>query len=853
MKRASQFDLGKTNRHDNHLSILFGYPGRIMTTTSLLLIGFAGIVCFTMGRLWYLVSYTDQLSAERRRALAVVAEQQARLQLAVAATRIGYWNWRTDEEAIDVDGTLAELLALGPGRLDNLSALLEALRPSDRPLVELTFEGARWSGLPIEVECRPCKQDPATRWILLRGYALPNQVQPPFHIHGVAIDITERKQTQEALRDQQERLTSMVESAMDAIITVDQNRRVVLFNSAAERMFGYSGAQVRGQLFDRFVPARSCTLGGSGEPTDAAMPDLTIGLRADATEFPMEASLSEVMVGGVRLRTIILRDITERVRSESAIREREARFRIMADSTPLLVWIADDRAAASYVNQRWMEVTGRSEREALDRGWLEAIHPDDRQALASALGNWGQRMTATTLEHRVRTRNATYRWTLLTIMPLVTEPGQRPQFMGSEVDITDRRQAEQTLRAFAQELERQVAERTAALSASHAQMRGLARDLIRSEQDERRRVATELHDYLAQLLVVARLKLTQIKRLMPHAPDQVLVHDTELILNDALAYTRSLVAELSPQILYHLGLAPALRWLGERMAQHHLQVRTITVNPDSIAIPEETALHLYQAARELLFNVLKHADCLEATVTLAVTEDRQAIVTVSDKGRGFNPARLQDKAAESWDRYGLFNVRERLQSVGGAMEIVSRPGAGTAVTLTCPLPDVDELPVVDRPRPEPARPGVTTSDPGQRIRILLTDDHAIVRQGLRALLSHHADLDVVGEAATGLEAVELAASLLPDVIVMDANMPQMDGIDATSHIKSLHPQIVVIGLSVQTSDEVTGRMLAAGASRYLTKESAGDQLYAAILAATGRDRADKGAVPPLVSPNDRSK
>ncbi len=814
-----------------------------MTTTSLLLIGFAGIVCFTMGRLWYLGSYTDQLSAERSRALAIVAEQQARLQLAVAATRIGYWNWRADEEAIEVDGTLAALLGIAPGRVTNLSDLLEALCPSDRPLVEFICEGARWSRTPIEVECRPCKQDATARWVLLRGYALPNQVQPPFHIHGVAIDITERKQTQEALRDQQERLTSMVESAMDAIITVDHNRRVVLFNSAAEWMFGYSAAQARGQLFDRFVPARSCTLVGSGEPTDSAMPDLSVGLRKDATEFPMEASLSNVMVGGARFRTIILRDITERVRSEGAIREREARFRIMADSTPLLVWIADDRAAASYVNQQWMEVTGRSEREALDRGWFEAIHPDDRQPLASALGNWGRRMTATTLEHRVRTRDATYRWTLLTIMPLAAEPGQRPQFLGSEVDITDRRQAEQTLRAFAQELERQVAERTAALSASHAQMRGLTQDLIRSEQDERRRVATELHDYLAQLLVVARLKLAQIKRLIPHAPDQTLVHDTELVLDDALAYTRSLVAELSPQILYHLGLAPALRWLGEHMAQHHLQVRTITADSESTQIPVETALHLYQAVRELLFNVLKHADCHEATVTLAVTDGRQAVVTVSDRGRGFNPASLEGKSAETWDHYGLFNIRERLQSVGGAMDIVSRPGAGTAVTLTCPLPDVAELPVVDAQRREPARPGVTTSDPAQRVRILLTDDHAIVRQGLRALLSHHADLDVVGEAATGVEAVQLAATLLPDVIVMDANMPEMDGIDATSRIKGAHPQIVVIGLSVQTSDEVTARMLAAGASRYLTKESAGDQLYAAILAATERDRADKGAVP----------
>ena len=117
---------------------------------------------------------------------------------------------------------------------------------------------------------------------------------------------------------------------------------------------------------------------------------------------------------------------------------------------------------------------------------------------------------------------------------------------------------------------------------------------------------------------------------------------------------------------------------------------------------------------------------------------------------------------------------------------------------------------------------------GSMIRVLVVDDHAVVRQGLCGLLARYDDIEVVGEAANGYEAVEKDRDLQPDVLIMDVTMPKLDGIEATRRIKQQHPAAVVIGLSVHNSPHVEKEMRNAGAAAFLNKESAVDQLYETI-------------------------
>jgi CheY-like chemotaxis protein len=180
-------------------------------------------------------------------------------------------------------------------------------------------------------------------------------------------------------------------------------------------------------------------------------------------------------------------------------------------------------------------------------------------------------------------------------------------------------------------------------------------------------------------------------------------------------------------------------------------------------------------------------------------------------------------------RFGLFNIQERIEAVGGHFAVISSVGEGTSVTLTVLSNTVQSLPAasVSGETPQIQSPPVAASP---RLRILLVDDHAMVRQGLRSVLESYTDLEVVGEAGDGEAAITLSDTLHPDVVVMDINMPIVDGIEATRQIIVRHPDMIVIGLSVQNERHIEDMVLNAGAAVFVTKERAAVQLYEAIVA-----------------------
>ncbi len=374
------------------------------------------------------------------------------------------------------------------------------------------------------------------------------------------------------------------------------------------------------------------------------------------------------------------------------------------------------------------------------------------------------------------------------------------------------------------------AERRAAVEALHVrseQLRALNSMLTLAEQRERRRVAGILHDDLQQLLVGARFRLAVLQRGSEEAVRRTATELEELI-NQSLEVTRSLTRELSPPVLHDGGLVPALEWLSLWMRQKHgLAVELIAPASDAREA-EGLRILLFQAVQELLFNVVKHAQVKQASV--AVDRPKGQIrVLVSDDGIGFDPARCHP-TGKSGDGFGLFSIRERVEMAGGRMEIESQPGKGSRITLTVPqdvLVDEESLPILQPPGHAAQRRSLATA---QRIRILLAEDHAIVREGLVQLLQAEQDFEVVGEASHGQQAVELATQLLPDVVVMDVRMPGLDGIEATRAIHALLPEVQVIGLSMAEESEQGRAMREAGAVNYVSKIGPSDVLIAAIRA-----------------------
>lgn len=389
----------------------------------------------------------------------------------------------------------------------------------------------------------------------------------------------------------------------------------------------------------------------------------------------------------------------------------------------------------------------------------------------------------------------------------------------------------------AEESAQRYQEQTRVLSKKQEDLRSLASELTLTEYRERNHLAMELHDYLAQMLVVGRLKIGQARHQTPSVDPSLvkLIDDLDDIFSKSLDYTRTLMAELRPPTLRESGLPVALKGLGEQMVKHGLRV-DVHASHDYVPLPDDQAMLLYQSVRELLLNVVKHARTDHAKVLMSFSEDETLTLSVQDHGLGFDVGLL--RAKPGGQHFGLLSVLERMEAMGGSFEADSGPGRGTTITLGLSLrPTVESVPlsvaVNRRLTPIDQACGV--------IRVLLVDDHAMVRQGLRTILDRYPDVTIVGEAGSGLEAVTMAAELMPDVILMDIKLPLMDGIEATKRIKAAQPGGAVIGLSVNNSAQAIRAMKEAGAATFISKDAVVEQLHDTIVALVPRPPGPAGS------------
>jgi len=393
--------------------------------------------------------------------------------------------------------------------------------------------------------------------------------------------------------------------------------------------------------------------------------------------------------------------------------------------------------------------------------------------------------------------------------------------MAFVTDITERVRATELLRQATTALQ----ERTVELERRAVQLSQLAAELTLAEQRAREQLAKTLHDDLLQLLFSARLKVDRLAtgRASPDPPGLAARARSEI--DETIAAARSLSIELFPPVLYEGSLPSALAWLAEWKQQKYGLVVQLSADPRANPERKDLRLLLFESIRELLFNVVKHANVDRVAVDLTIGGEGALEITVSDLGAGFDPAALLAHSGNHQVGLGLVSIRERLTLLGGRLNIQSAPGQGATFTLTVP-PDrgaglhLRPGPPIDRSGGEPIRP----------LRILLADDHAMVREGLRELLMDRPEFQVVGEAADGLEAVEQAHALRPDVMVMDVSMPKVDGVEATRRIRADLPFIQIFGLSTQERTEDLHAIEAAGAAAYFTKGADMQHLIDRLLA-----------------------
>ena len=443
--------------------------------------------------------------------------------------------------------------------------------------------------------------------------------------------------------------------------------KVVLFNAAAEKLFGCTAAEAIGKPLGLFLPERFRTsheglvrsFGNSNISKRFMGSESSLfGLKISGEEFPIEASISQVSLHGQKIYTVILRDITERLQVEEALRQSEKRFREMADTAPVLIWMSGKDKLCNYFNKSWFDFTGRTMQQEAGNGWADGVHREDLIACISIYHKAFDRQEPFTMEYRLRRADGIYRWVYDTGIPRFTSDGEFLGYIGSCIDITDQKEAEDTLR-------------------------DLSGRLISAQERERSRVARELHDDLSQSLALLSIQLSELGNGNSKSDlvKKRVAEFTSQIQKLSLDVHR-ISHELHPVKLEQLGLESALRGFCREVAAAHGFKVSFDAENIPRSMPNDISLCLYRVAQESLQNVAKHSNASKVDIHIEVNGAEICLI-VTDNGCGFDP-----DVEKSHESLGLVSMVERIRSVNGTFTVDSTVGSGTEIVARVPFTDL---------------------------------------------------------------------------------------------------------------------------------------------------------------------
>jgi PAS domain S-box-containing protein len=485
-------------------------------------------------------------------------------------------------------------------------------------------------------------------------------------------EAAERRLAEATLRKSEERFHGLLQAAPDAMVITSVGGAIELVNAQFELLFGYTQEELTGQQIEMLLPERLRDIHVKHRDGYMAAPHPRplgfglelVGRRRDGTEFPVDISLSPLQTeDGVR-SVAAIRDITERRRTEDAMRKSEQRFRDLLESAPDAMVIVDEAGRIQLVNARTEELFGYGRANLLGES-VDMLLPDRMRRLhprhrADYVADPSSRPMGAGLELFGKRRNGTEFPVDISLSPLRTEEGLL------------------VVAAIRDASERKVAERQLAQTVELAERERLFAHVVRVQEEERLRIASDIHDDTVQAMTAASLRLQQLRRHLTVERDLELLTKLEQAVQESIERLRRLMFDLRPPALDRSGLAPALRDLVDRLEEEtglscSLRNDLLTEPPVNVRIS------LYRIAQEALTNVRKHAQAKRVEVALS-RQEAGSLVKIGDDGIGFVPA----EAVEKPGHLGLVSMRERARVAGGWLKLESKPGTGTTVTFWVP-------------------------------------------------------------------------------------------------------------------------------------------------------------------------
>jgi PAS domain S-box-containing protein len=382
------------------------------------------------------------------------------------------------------------------------------------------------------------------------------------------------------------------------------------------------------------------------------------GCRRDGTRMWLEVDVIAIKDRDGKLigTQSALRDITSRKHAERALRESEERFRTIANSAPVMIWMSGPDRLCTYFNKPWLEFSGRSLEAELGNGWAEGVHPDD---LATCMESYAQsfdRREPFKIEYRLKRHDGEYRWIVDIGVPRFNADGSFAGYIGSCRDDTERRAGMEALRT-------------------------VSGRLIQAQEDERKRIARELHDDINQRLAMLAIDIQRLKNEKRLSGVRLRDKVEELFkqTTDISSEVQAISHQLHSASLDYLGLAAGIKGLCDDLARRQKVTVDFVHSGVPASLPAEVTLALFRVVQEALHNAVKYSGMKNFTVRLLGTPG-QIELTVLDSGVGFGP-----EAAMHGHGLGLISMRERIVPLKGTISIVSKPQRGTEITVRVPI------------------------------------------------------------------------------------------------------------------------------------------------------------------------